>query len=82
MDETQNRHAIIDVSFPLMGQRKNELGKTAHAHAPRNECGNSERAGASERTGNAYSPAIIIITPATLLSLPPAPPTPRGRGTI
>lgn len=42
--------------LPLIGQRKNELRKTARIPAPRNECGNSERAGASERTGNAYSP--------------------------
>ena len=47
-----------------MGQRKNELRKTARIPAPRNECGNSERAIARERTGDAYSPAIII-TPAT-----------------
>lgn len=51
----------------------------AHIHAPRNECGNSERAGASERSGNVYSPAIII-TPATISSLSPALPSALGAG--
>ena len=39
MGEPQDRHADIRGRLPLMGYRKNELRKTAHIPAQRNEYG-------------------------------------------
>lgn len=57
-DETQDRHAIISAAFPLWDNEKNELTKTAHIHAPRNECGIANERKRMSGTGTHICPLL------------------------